>query len=141
MARNADAISAKLTRRQPGTPGDGGGEIVTLTHKTRDEIKKQGMIGEAIAWLRGNKDEGVIHRVEQIAGYDPEKLDHAGLRFDRAVLEIEKDGVTKTINSNTIAAKFTYPASYDLQLDDDTWLLRVREVLEGPLSEGTDIVL
>lgn len=76
-----------------------------------------------------------VHEVEALADLDPGELQQASLTFDHADLLIDD----KVLNPDRIRAKFSYPLSKDIPLEDVAWAEAVVSALKHRLSEGTDI--
>lgn len=136
MIKNSDSIEAILTEKH-GTNDDR--ERVKLSIKTKVASRKANYIETMLSWAQGDDTDGYVVRLEEIAGFDPEALDEARLRFTDARLVITEHGRDKTINPESVQAKFTYPVTEEIQPPDDVWLQKVRVQLTGALSEGTDI--
>jgi len=142
MADDAQKITATLKESRPGAPGSGDASTVTLTQTITSQEKKEAFVAEVAGWFDTTPDAKYVQRIEKIAGYKPEDLDRAGLRFNQGAVTItDSQGIERKIDPERIREKFTYRVSQNFQADDPTWLGRVKTTLVGSLLEGTDIVM
>lgn len=134
-----EEVEAKLVQKSPGQPGAGWGQRISLSIRVKEQRKRQGFIELLLSG--GGGGQAYVERIEEIAGFNPEELDRLGLDFDDASVSVTGNGTTKRLKVGELQARFTYPASGNFQLDDEAWLGRVMAVLDGPLSQDTDIQL
>lgn len=142
MIKNAQEVTAELTQVQAGAPG---GRRVDrrLTTSVTSELARDKAISEALSWLTPDENRNArdyVLRIETIAGFKPDELDEVGLHFNSGALVVtDEEKKEKRLDPESIRDKFTYEMSKNLPLEDEAWIRKVRDLLRGTLSEGTDI--
>lgn len=140
MIANAAKVETELVERQPGKPGSRRPVKSRLIQDTSQQ--RASLLESAMSILNNEKDADFVTKVTRISGYDPAKLEEAGLHLDDASIVIHDaaGGTPKKINPELIREKFTYPLPA-VRLEKDAWVQAAVDRLRGTLIEGTDIQL
>jgi len=140
MLRNSENVELTLTRTSRTGDSSLDADPVKLIQKVKSDLKKENLVGLATSWLSDESEDAAVYRVEEIAGYDPQLLEQAGLRFSDAAITVEDDnGKSRTFRPGKIREAFTYQISQEVRPDDVTWRNRTSEKVRETLSDEADI--
>jgi hypothetical protein len=140
ILRESERVEIELSSRGRERDGSRRAKRTKFIHEVTDHAKKRSLftlLGDFASQNRGLD----VHTVEQIAGFEPEKFDEAGLRFENVALAVsDNDGKNrKVLRPDRIRALFTYPLSHDVQPTKQAWDQAVAETVRR-LSADRDIV-
>lgn len=141
MIKQADNVEIELTEKHPTKPGELVAKRRRLTESVTTSQQRSKLAALAVSMIGEHFDsQGYVSKIEQIAGYDPEELDEAGLHFDKGGIRVtDHNGESRLLTPDKIRDKFTYDQK-DLPIaDDDAWVEAAVKRVKGTLSAGTDI--
>jgi len=140
MLRDSENVELTLTRTSRSSDSSMDTDPVKLIQRVKSDLKKDSLVGLATSWLSDESEDEAVYRVEEIAGYSPQLLEQAGLRFSDAAITVEDNqGKSRKFRPGKIREAFTYQISQDVRPDDVIWRDRTSQKLQETLSDEADI--
>ena len=141
LIADSGKLEIELRETRPSMPGRRKGRAKTLKIEVDSELSHESVVSALYDVLNGGRDDEFVERLERIAGLNPEELDSARLQFDGASVVVTDPTTNqpRVVNPERVRDWFTYPNHATLGEDDSTWVDEVRKIVQGTLSEGTDI--
>jgi hypothetical protein len=139
ILRQSERVEIELSSRGRERDGNRRAKSTKLIHEVTDQDAKGSLF--SLAGDLASENRGFdVHTVEAIAGFEPEKLDEAGLRFENVALVVsDNNGKNrKVLRPERIRAMFTYPLSHEFQASDQAWDHAVTDKIRH-LSADRDI--
>lgn len=130
---DSERVEIELSSRARTRDGGRQAKRTKLVHEVTTQGGRADLFGMAVeaATSRQRFDVSVV---ERIAGFEPELLEAANLRFERAAIAVSKSDGTgrKILKPDKLREIFTYPLSNEIRPSDAVWereiLTRVRRL-------------